>query len=187
MNVSKFFQEFKMLKEDIVTWFKDLSLLQGSAVNKTRSDLPSKAIEVNFVVDYSLSLQEMIEACDFDWYDKDINEKNFPIPIELKGKRIYRKAKIIHFHDYFSSQEAVFEAKKYWPQYRQATLAEQLAFAETYPDLKKYLAITIFGSIWSFIFSRVPVLDFSDNKRRLILGWYNRIWLSSNYILIVSK
>ena len=152
-----------------------------------KEDDQSKKDEINLVVDYSRTVQEMINAGNYGWTNNDIMEKHFPLPTELNGKQVSVSTKLFHFNRSISSKNAIAEMDK--AGYRPATLTELLALGEAYPELQKEFPIVAFGSIWRRGSDRrhVPVLLFDGHKRRLALRWFDVDWYVYYRFLGVRK
>lgn len=152
-----------------------------------KEDDQSKKDEINLVVDYSRTVQEMINAGNYGWTDNDIMEKHFPLPTELNGKQVSVSTKLFHFNRSISSKNAIAEMDK--AGYRPATLTELLALGEAYPELQKEFPIVAFGSVWRVESGgrRVPVLYFDDDGRGLDLSWFDDDWYGDCRFLGVRK
>ncbi|MFP4514561.1 MAG: hypothetical protein ACLFNO_00980 [Parcubacteria group bacterium] len=160
---------------------KDFTAVENMKVTKDK--------EFKLTVDYSRSLEEMIKVCAFDWIDRDIKEKYFPLPVELLGQKVSVCAKLFHFDRFMSSESVIDKINKTDSRFRPATLAEQLAFAESYPELQKSFPIIALGSAWRVTrsSSRVVAIDFDDHGRELGTSRLEGIWQPFCRFLAVSK
>ncbi|MFH1145845.1 MAG: hypothetical protein V1707_02690 [bacterium] len=96
------------------------------------------------VVDYSLSLQEMIDEGKFSSTNEDIVEANFPLREKGKQKitiELKNFGKFMHPDDVLSD----FDKKGLRP----ASLPELCALGAKYPGLKKKKLILALGSVWA--------------------------------------
>lgn len=120
-------------------------------------------------VDYSQSLQEMVEAGRYGWVNPSITQENFPI--ENKGTQEVDLVLVDPEKD-VKTKEAEDEIKIRC--LRPANIAELLAFGARYPDLRKKLSIVALGSVrvHSENISHVPCFDLF----RLNLQYYEREW-----------
>ena len=138
----------------------------------------NKTDEIALTVDYSQTVQEMINAGNYGWTHREITEKHFPLPTELNGKQVpvTNVTKLFYFNRNISSEAAISEMDK--AGYRPATLAELLALGEAHPELQRQFPIVALGSVWRDTRDdrRVPVLDFGGNERRLSLRWFDYGW-----------
>ncbi len=133
------------------------------------------AKEFDLSVDYSRTVQEMINVGNYDWTNRDITEKHFPLPVELNGKQAV-STKLFHFDRSISNKDAISEMDK--AGYCPATLAELFALGEAHPELQKEFPIVALGSVWRPAGDDryVPVLLFDGNERRLFLSWFGGDW-----------
>ncbi|MDP2695992.1 MAG: hypothetical protein Q8O87_01930 [bacterium] len=99
------------------------------------------------IVDYALTLAQMIQAGRYDWVHPDIDEDNFPLNLPpgfpTRGQII---PELIHFNRLISSDKAIAEIKRRGP--RPATIWELLAFGEHNPDPQRQFSIIALGSVW---------------------------------------
>ncbi|MFA5644582.1 MAG: hypothetical protein WC928_03610 [Patescibacteria group bacterium] len=142
--------------------------------SKEEQSKPSEE-SITLVVDYSRTLQEMINAGNYGWSNKEITAKNFPISPEMTGKKVEVSAKLFHFNRDSNNETSIFEMDK--DGYRPATLAELLVLGETQPDLQSQFPIIALGSILHDVDGgrSVPCLRVVNYKREvdlcLCLGW----------------
>jgi len=68
-----------------------------------------KSDEFLLVIDYSQGLSEMIKAGKYNWFDKDITDKHFPVT--GKGNVSYQSV-LVSFDRGISPQDAVHELEK---------------------------------------------------------------------------
>jgi len=165
---------FKVMEEKNLSITEVITLIRG----KNEFDLS---------VDYSRTVQEMIEAGNYDWTNNDITEKIFPLPTELSGQKTTVSSKLFHFNRLISSEDAINEMDA--AGFRPATLAELLALGEAHPELQKEFPIVALSSVWRDAYGdrHVPVLFFVDYRRGLGLGWFGRDWGSDYRFLGVRK
>jgi hypothetical protein len=156
-------------------------------INKKDNQIKENTDEIALTVDYSCTVQEMINAGNYGWINNDITAKHFPLSTELNGKKVPVSTKLFHFNHTISSKDATSEMDK--AGYRPATLAELLALGEAHPELQKEFPIVALGSIWLSAYDDrvVPVLSFDFSKRRLVLGWFGDGWNGNCRFLGVRK
>lgn len=116
--------------------------LQGVDRESFRKFLGLPPRDLQIIVDYSLSLEQMIAAGCYRFVRRsDITPKNFPMDgagvVELKSQ-------IIHFNRPISSKDAVKELEKIG--LRPATIEELLAFGAAYSRARKMFTIVALGS-----------------------------------------
>lgn len=150
--------------EDLTAIVGHNELLQQLAA--TIIELSKKIIQV--VVDYAMSLGDMIVAGKYDWVNSDINAKNFPI--SGKDKKAV-DVELWHPNKYFSNgDEVIAELKKSKPGYRFARIEELLALGVAQSELQRQFPIAALGSIWHHAGHRnFAFLGRFDAKRYLYL------------------
>lgn len=139
--------------------------------------------ELSVIVDYDLSLNDMIAAGRYDWSNSDITAENFPI--NGKGKaEIWLE--LVHFDRAISTDEAIKELDR--QDLRPAKIEELLAFGATYSEKQREFPIICLGSVWVGRRDRsVPCLDQSDSGRGLDLSWIGGGWGDDCRFLSVRK
>ncbi|MDO8467243.1 MAG: hypothetical protein Q7S83_03850 [bacterium] len=141
------------------------------------------------IVDYSLSLADMIKQVKSDWTNSDITERHFPRPSIPRG--ISKKAEValelIHFNRSISSDDAIAELKRLG--YRPATIWELLVFGMTYPEKQREFPIVALGSVWRRWGGcrGVAYLWSSAVGRYLFLGWFEGGWVDGYRFLAVRE
>jgi hypothetical protein len=148
------------------------------------------AVAFRFIVDYTLSLSDMIKAGKYDWVNGNITDANFP---RTKGKGLAVgqsaetiDAELIHFNRDISSDSAVAEMDKMG--YRPATIEELLAFGASNPDIQKQFPIVALGSSCVVHGSRrVVYLHGDGSERALDLSWWDDDWRGDYQFLAVRK
>jgi hypothetical protein len=156
-------------------------------INKKDNQIKENTDEIALTVDYSCTVQEMINAGNYGWINNDITAKHFPLSTELNGKKVPVSTKLFHFNHTISSKDATSEMDK--AGYRPATLAELLALGEAHPELQKEFPIVALGSIWHDADGNrdVPVLSFDGSRRKLFLNWFVNDWYVNFRFLGVRK
>ena len=93
------------------------------------------------IIDYTMSLADMITAGGYDWVNPNITEANFPIM--MKGK-FNLDAELFHFNRNISSEDAVEEMRK--TGCRGAMIEELLSFGAKNLELQRQFPIVALGS-----------------------------------------
>lgn len=124
------------------------------------------------VVDYSLSLAQMIAAGRYDWVNSDITSERFPIvgtgTVALDGQ-------LEHYGRNVSSEAVLSDMDQ--KGLRPATMPELLVFGVKYPEKQLGFPIVGLGSVALVCGRRrVGSLDRHDRKRYLALPWFDRVW-----------
>lgn len=129
--------------------------------------------EIKLIVDYTKTIDQMIADGNYDWKDKNITAKNFPVSQEMIGKKVEVSAKLFYFNCDLFSEKAIPEIGK--AGYRPATLMELLVLGSSFPWLQRQFPIIAPGSIWhDACFDRyMPYLGVDDCGRRLSLRWFD--------------
>jgi hypothetical protein len=135
-------------------------------------------------VDYSASVEQLIKAGKYDWFNDDITGRNFPSSEKGTAQVIVY---LVNFDRDISSENAVKELDRQG--LRPATLKELLALGATYPDLQRKDLIVALGSTWrpSDGDVSVPDLDGDGSLRSLHLGWWGGGWRSHWRFAAVRK
>lgn len=169
ISVSDLKTVVEALETGEITMADILALINKKEDNQTKE----KTDEITLTVDYSRTVQEMINAGNYDWTNNDITVKHFPLPTELSGKKVPVSTKLFHFNRSISSKDATSEMDK--AGYRPATLAELLALGEAHPELQKEFPLVALGSVWRYarVDRLVPFLYFVLIKRELHLHWFD--------------
>ena len=121
------------------------------------------------VVDYDISLAEMIEAGGYDWVNDDITAEHFPLKSEGKWEV---EITLLHFNRFISSDVAIEEADPV------ILLPELLALGARYPELQKQFPVVALGSVWQYRsgYHAVPYLWGAGSKCGLVLGLFENDW-----------
>ncbi len=124
-------------------------------------------------VDYTQTVEEMVQAGKYDWKNSDISSKNFPVKRREPGKV---EVHLIHFNRAISSDDAIKELDRMG--FRLAELPELLALGAQHPDEQKKYPIIALGSVWQDPGGDrdVPYLVRNDSGRGLSLGWFEGGW-----------
>ena len=136
------------------------------------------------IVDYGISLTDMVKAGKYGWFNNDITAEHFPITGSGKAEVDFQ---LVHLNKTASSEEVLFHMEK--NNLRPATLAELLAFGAKYPELQCEFPICALASSWvnRVGLRYVPYLGRRDSKRDLSLDWFDDDWLDFYRFLAVRK
>lgn len=126
------------------------------------------------VVDYSMSLADMIAVGRYDWTNSDITAENFPVSGE--GQKEV-EVELVHLNRDASTEEVLEELERRG--LRPAKIEELLALGAKYPELQKEFPIIAFGSVWRDPDGGryVPFLHWGDDERDLHLDCFDNHWL----------
>ena len=154
-------------------------------------------------VDYTRTLADMINAGKYDYANKDIVEKNFPIqrPSEseaVTGGGPFRTAPaqnknielfLVHLNKVAKTSEVLAHMDKLG--LRPARIEPLLALGEKFPNIQRDYLLVALGSVWvrSSGFRDVPGLYRDGSERDLGLGWGDTggSWRGACRFLAVSK
>ena len=143
--------------------------------------------EFRIEVDYSMSLNKMISAGNYDWKNDDITAARFPVKGEGK---VEFEAKLFHFNRNISSEAAVTHIKDADPQnpWEPAKTEHTLAFGAKYPEVQREYPIIGLGSVAEVGFDRYVLgLDRDGSERYLDLDDLGGDWYAYWRFLAVRK
>lgn len=125
------------------------------------------------IVDYGMSLADMIWAGKYDWVNSDITSEHFPI---TGSGKIEGDLVLVHLNRSASTDEVRKELESRG--LRPATIAELLAFGVKYPNKQREFPIIALGSVWQRPVGRCHVagLGGSASRRDLRLYWCEDGW-----------
>jgi len=134
-------------------------------------------------VDYDASLRAMIDAGQYNWWNKDILQAG----LKAEGTGIVEvNLELYDAKGDISSDALIAEVGE--KGYRVANHAECLAFGAKYPDEHREFPIIALGSVGQLVDDRqVVYLDRSGADRILGLRWYDYAWNVSCRFLVARK
>lgn len=142
---------------------------------------------VTYVVDCTLSLEEMIGAGDYDWTNESITPERFPVKNTGADEWEF---KMFHFDRSISSDDAVkgiignYMVNPWQP----ARIEHLLTYGKHNPKEQLEYPIVALGSVGKVSGRRyVPFLSRNDSKRNLSLGWWVDDWDAGYRFLAVRK
>lgn len=127
----------------------------------------------NIQVDYSKSLQEMIDEGKYDWKNGDITAEHFPMTDDgIMNLEVI----LLHLNRDISTENAEQEIARLG--LKPAKIEHLLAFGAMYPEEQRKYPIVSLGSSWVDRDSNrfVTCLDEGSRKRRLDLYWTDDDW-----------
>lgn len=136
--------------------------------------VPVPANSYPVVVDYGLSLADMIAAGRYDWTNSNITAVHFPFTGEGK---VEMAIELVHFGRVIEDgDEGLRELDKMG--LRAATLPELLAFGIRYPDVQQQFPIVALGSVWQHRYGdrHVPALWEHARERHLARPRFEHRW-----------
>lgn len=139
------------------------------------------------VVDYGMSLEQMIAAGNYDWKNDDITAKRFPI---VGTGRVEFEDTIFHFDRDISSEDAVKEIAAADPKnpWQPGKIENILAYGAKNPEEQRKFPIVGLGSVGEVGGRRyVPYLGRSGSGRGLDLNWWGDCWVADYRFLGVRK
>lgn len=125
--------------------FKTVKLGKPIIREKVRMALGLEAslLICKIVVDYNISLAEMIKAGGYNWVNNNITAENFPI--QREGKEVL-EITLLPFNRPISSYKAKKKMGK--AGYRPANLPELLTLGFQHPDFQRQFPIVALDSVW---------------------------------------
>ncbi len=146
-----------------------------------KKNLPNNQ-KYRITVDYSLAMVEMIAIGKYDWGNKDINTKNFP----MYGKGTSDlTVELVCFGKFMKFQDVLRELRSRG--LRPGTLSELLAFGATYPKKQLEFPILQIGSVWSDRGGRRVVFLRKGNKERGVSVVWTRYGWGPYYRFIAVR
>jgi len=142
---------------------------------------------VTYVVDCTLSLEEMIKAGNYDWVNSDITAKRFPIKSAGQDEWEF---KMFHFDRSISSEDVVagIKADDTVNPWQPANIEHLLTYGKNNPEEQRKYPIVGLGSFGQVGGGRgVPCLDGGASGRGLHLGWWAYGWYADYRFLAVRK
>ncbi len=135
-------------------------------------------------VDYTKTVEQMVEAGKYDWKNSDIGSKNFPVKRRESGKV---EVHLFHFNRAVSSDDAIKELGRMG--FRPAELPELLALGAQHPEEQRKYPIIALGSVWRSPDGdrSVPYLGGSGSGRGLGLDWFGGEWSGDYRFAAVRK
>ena len=149
----------------------------AQAARKPRETFP---VSVN----YDLTVEQAIEAGDFQAVSANITGRNFSWT--RKGQANVEIV-LVRFDHRMSSPDVVRELDD--EDMRAAELPELLAFAAAYPDVQRKFSVVGLGSIWRDRkgYANVPCLYTASEGRYLDLHWWDDGWYSYSRFAALRK
>lgn len=148
-----------------------------------RKALGLTPLDLQFFVDYGMTLEQMIAAGNYDWKNDDITAKRFPL--SGTGKVAF-EPKLFHFDRDISSENAIKEMEK--DGFRPAKIEELLAYGAILPEEQRKYPIVALGSVAKIGGIRhVACLGRNGSRRRLSLSWFGLDWDGDYRFLGVRK
>jgi hypothetical protein len=138
------------------------------------------------VVDYGLSLSEMIKLGNYGWFNDDITDKHFPM--QGTGKHEVELV-LVHLNQNATTKEVLEYLNR--EGLEPAKIEHLLAFGAAYPEIQREFLVIAFGSVWVDVNGHrfYPSLDCLGGKRELLLDWCDdaRHWGATCRFLAVGK
>ena len=152
-----------------------LATPEGAGLIQKFAELVVSSITSPFTisVNYSQSLAQMIQVCNFNVIDPNITEQHFPK--ERSDGKANLHFELVSYKKPMSSAAVLadFSTRKS----RLATLLEGLHFVEKNPQEQRNAPIVILGSVWRGSGRRcVPCLYGNSGERGLCLFWLEDDW-----------
>lgn len=120
------------------------------------------------VLDYDMTLRQMIEAAKYDWMNDDITEEHFPFNKRENGEV---ELHVVHFGRDIRTKEVLARLDERG--LRPAELPELLALGATHPNLQRDYPLVALGSEWRNPGGGVDyaILGERGDRRNLLLIW----------------
>jgi len=147
------------------------------AASKRRDTFP-------VAVNYDLSVEEAIQAGDYQAVHSEITSKNFP---STRKGQAELEIMLVRFDNRMTSEGVVRELDE--EGLRAAALPEFLAFGAKYPDVQRKFSVVGLGSVWQDRkgYRNVPCLYTASEGRYLDLHWWDDGWYSYSRFAAIRK
>jgi hypothetical protein len=153
---------------------------QGDGLLEKFADVLSEAARkprdvFPITVNYDLSLEEAIQAGDYQAVHGQITSANFP---STRHGQSELNVVLVRFECRMRSEDILRELEK--EGLRAVELPEFLAFGAKYPDMQRKFSIAGLGSVWQDRkgYRNVPCLYEASEGRYLDLHWWDDGWYS---------
>lgn len=135
-------------------------------------------------VNYDLSVEQAIDAGNYQAVHADITSTNFP---SARSGQAQLDVVLVRFEHRMRSEDVVQELDK--EGLRPAKLPEFLAFGAKYPDVQRKFSIAGLGSAWKDRkgYGNVPCLYEASEGRYLDLHWWDDGWYSYTRFAAIHK
>lgn len=134
-------------------------------------------------IDYSQTLEQMVEAGNYDTVTSNISGKNFPV--DVGDSKV--EAVLVRLDRELSIQDVLDELSRrgLWA----ATMAELLAFGAQHPDSQRRFPIVALGSVWIDPEGGYRFGCHWENPgyRQLHVSWFSGQWDEHCRFLAVRK
>jgi hypothetical protein len=147
------------------------------AASKRRDTFP-------VAVNYALSVEDAIQAGDYQAVHSEITSKNFP---STRKGQAEMEIMLVRFDHRMTSADVVRELEG--EGLRAAELPEFLAFGAKYPDVQRKFSVVGLGSVWQDRkgYRNVPCLYTASEGRYLDLHWWDDGWYSYSRFAAIRK
>jgi hypothetical protein len=151
--------------------------VMAEAARKPRDTFP-------VTVNYDLSVEEAIQAGNYQAVHSDINARNFP---STRSGQAAMEVVLVRFENRMRSEDVLREFDK--EGLRAAELPEFLAFGAKYPDVQRKFSVAGLGSVWGDRkgYRNVPCLYEASEGRYLDLHWWDDGWYSYTRFAALHK
>jgi hypothetical protein len=151
--------------------------VMAEAARKPREAYP-------LVVNYDLSVEQAIDAGNYQAVNGDINSAHFSW---LRRGQAEVEIVLVRFEQRMSSPEVIRELDS--EGLRAAELPEFLAFGAKYPEVQRQFSVVGLGSIWQDRkgYRNVPCLYEASEGRYLDLHWWDDGWYSYSRFAALRK
>lgn len=135
-------------------------------------------------VNYDLSVEEAIEAGDYQAVNESITSATFP---SARHGQAELEINLVRFDRRITSEDVLRELDK--EGLRAAELPELLAFGAAYPDVQRKFSVVGLGSVWQDRknYRNVPCLYAASEGRYLDLHWWDDGWYTYSRFATVRK
>ena len=135
-------------------------------------------------VNYDLSVEEAVNAGDYQAVHTQITSKNFP---STRRGHADLEIVLVRFERRMASEDVVRELEE--EGLRAAELPEFLAFGAKYPEVQRKFSVVGIGSVWRDQkgYRNVPCLYSASEGRYLDLHWWDDGWYAYSRFAAIRK
>lgn len=133
---------------------------------------------------YDRTIEELLAAGRYDWWDKNISSANFP---PVRSGKMNIEIEFIPFQRPMYTKEVLTELDRQG--YRPAEIRELLVFVEQYPDFQRDFPIAALESIWTNPTGQSYCAWLTGDGSQKLLGlyWIDALWHANCRFAAVRK
>lgn len=169
----------------MLSYFMELAVDHIDRINKVPTTEEIKVTKVT--IDYTKTIEQAIAGSNYNLDSSEIHTDNFPISLEMAGKKVEAFLTLFNFFYTISLEDVLFKMNK--AGFREATLMELLALGSSFPESQRQFPIIALGSVLCRVKDQklVPCLHTRGSNSHLFLSSLYSQWHSNYRFLAVRK